>query len=138
MSNKFSLGIQLGFANYFIDKEDSTNNTDRVNSVDFALLVNYHLLTTEKNDLMIGIGLGGSSVDWVNIDDTELKGTGSYFSLQVKDRLFFGEHIGMFFNLGFTTYRYTNIKNVSNNNTLEGFTWKLSGVNLGTGLAVKF
>ncbi len=138
LSNKFGIGVQLGIVNYFIDKKDSTDNTESVKSVDFSILVNYHMLVTEKNDLMLGLALGGSSVNWINEDDSQFKGTGSYVSLSLKDRLFFGEHVGMIFHLGYTVYNYTNIKNTSNNNFIEGFTWKLNGVNFGTGLALKF
>jgi hypothetical protein len=135
VSNKVGLGIQLGFSNYFIDNEDSTETVESVKSVDFAFKVNYHLSNSDKNDLFVGLALGGSSVNWKDLDGTELKGGGSYVSLYLADRLFFSEHFGVLFNLGYTVYNYTEITSNDNPTTLK---WTLRGINLGTGLALKF
>ena len=155
ISNKFGIGVQLGFSNYFID--DSTevknfftgektgvmqeNNTQSVKSVDFAIKFNLHLLNAEKNDLFIGLALGGSSITW-NWKDTEtqtLKGSGGYASLYITDRIFFSDRFGIFFNLGYTSYNYTNVNSSSStNSTISSLKWSAKGVNLGTGLALKF
>lgn len=155
ISNKFGLGVHLGFSNYFL--EDSTevknfftgektgamqeNNTKSVKSVDFAIKFNLHLLNAEKNDLFVGLALGTSSItwDWKDIETETLKGSGGYASLYIMDRIFFSDHIGMFFNLGYTTYNYTNVESsTSSNNAINSLKWNAKGVNLGAGLALKF
>ena len=138
ISNKVGLGVQLGFSNYFIDNEDSTETTESVKSVDFAILVNYHLLNSDKNDLFIGIALGGSSVNWKDLSGEEWTGAGSYFSLYIKDRIFFNDNVGILFNLGYTGYRYSQLESSIDNPWITKFEWTVRGVNFGTGLALKF
>jgi hypothetical protein len=146
ISNKFGLGVELGFVNYFV--EDSTENDDgtttfnltkTVKSVDFMIFCNYHLLNSEKNDLFIGMGIGGSRVVW-NFKDSgeEYSGGGSIFKLYIKDRIFFSDNIGVLFNLGYTGYVYNNMEASNNNAFLESLKWNVRGVNIGTGLALKF
>ena len=150
VSDKIGIGAQLGFSNYFID--DSTevksngiatgemedNTTESVKSIDFAIKVNYHLLNADRNDLFIGLALGVSNVTWNDQSGEALKGKGSYFSIYIKDRIFFSDNIGILFNLGYTRYNYSNITASSSNATINSLKWNLGGVNIGTGLAVKF
>ncbi|OFZ00362.1 MAG: hypothetical protein A3K10_07820 [Bacteroidetes bacterium RIFCSPLOWO2_12_FULL_31_6] len=150
ISNKIGLGVQLGYSNYFIDDsndvkvngietgEKEVNTTESVKSIDFAIKINFHLLNAEKNDLFIGLALGGSSVNWLDKSGEELKGSGSYVSLYLTDRIFFSDHIGILFNLGYTGYQYANVTSSSNSSFITSLEWKLKGVNIGTGLAVKF
>ena len=145
ISNKFGLGVELGFVNYLVD--DSTNNDDgtttlnltkSVKSVDFMILCNFHLLNSERNDLFIGLGFGGSRVNW-NFKDTgdEYSGGGSLFKLYIKDRIFFNDNVGILFNFGYTGYFYGNMEATNNNPILENLKWDVRGVNFGTGLALK-
>lgn len=138
ISNKVGLGVQLGFVNYFIDNEDSTETTESVKSVDFAIKVNYHFLDAEKNDLFVGLAIGGSSVNWKDLSGEEFSGTGSYVSLYITDRIFFNDNVGILFNLGYTAYRYNGLESSLNNPFIDNFEWTLRGVNIGTGLALKF
>ena len=146
LSNKIGLGAELGFSNYFVDDSTENNNGDivanmtkTVKSVDFLVVCNFHLLNAEKNDLFIGLGLGGSSVNWTFKDTgEEYSGGGSCFKLYLKDRIFFNEHIGILFNFGYTGYIYNNMKTSSGNAILDNLKWEVKGVNLGTGLAIKF
>ncbi|MBI2281938.1 MAG: hypothetical protein HYU68_14780 [Bacteroidetes bacterium] len=139
LSNKIGLGLQIGSSNYFIENKDSNDVTESVKSIDFALRVNFHLLQAERNDLFIALALGGSSVNWTFKNTTETySGSGAYFGLSLVDRIFFGEHVGIMFNLGYTGYNYNNMKTSSGNPILDNLTWSVKGVNFGTGLAVKF
>lgn len=139
ISNRFGLGVQLNSSNYFIDKEDSTNVTESVRAVDFALKFNFHLLNADRNDLFISLGLGTSGANWtfVNSNDT-YSGSGTYFTLGLTDRIYFGEHVGILFHLGYAGYNYNNLDHSGDNKILENLQWSLKGVNFGTGLAVKF
>ena len=147
ISNKFGLGLEFGFCNYAIDDstEDSNgnlvmNNTESVKSTDIMLFCNFHLLDSEKNDLFIGIGFGSSNVVWTFKDNLsyEYTGRGGLFKFYIKDRIFFSESVGILFNLGYTSYVYNNMEASDNNAILEGLKWNVSGVNIGTGLALKF
>jgi Outer membrane protein beta-barrel domain len=135
ISDKFGLGAQIGFSNYFIDNEDSTETLASVKSIDFAIKLNYHLLNAEKNDLFVGLGIGASNLTWKDEDGTTLKGTGSFVSIYLTDRIFFSEHIGLLFNLGYTVFNYSKISESNGNVSIK---WTFRGVNLGTGLAIKF
>ncbi|MCB0401010.1 MAG: outer membrane beta-barrel protein [Flavobacteriales bacterium] len=146
ISNKFGIGAELGFVNYFISDstEDSNgnlvaDNTESVKSVDFLIVCNFHLLNAEKNDLYIGLGLGASSVNWtfLNVSDT-YSGTGGIFKFYLRDRIFFNDHIGLLLNLGYTSYNYSDMKASNNNAFLENLKWEVKGINFGTGLSVKF
>lgn len=64
LSDKIGVGLELVSANYFVDDQDTTNVTDRVPSFDYSILLNYHLLDSEKHDLIPGLTLGGSNVNW--------------------------------------------------------------------------
>ena len=137
ISNKIGLGAQFGFSNYFIDNEDSTETVESVKSFDFAVLINFHLSQSDKNDLFIGFALGGSKVNWKDLSGLELTGSGGLFKLYLSDRLYFTDNIGILFNVGYTAYTYNEITS-SNNANLTTLKWKLGGLNIGTGLAVKF
>ena len=138
ISDRFGLGLQFGFVNYCIDN-DSNEFTESVKSVDFALKFNFHLLNSDRNDLFLSLGLGGSAANWTFKNTTETySGSGSYFSFSLVDRIFFNDNVGISFNLGYVGYNYSNMESSNNNPFLDGLKWSLKGVNLGTGLAVKF
>jgi hypothetical protein len=138
ISNKFGIGAQLGVSNYFIDNEDSTETTESVKSIDFAILVNYHLLNSDKNDLFIGLSVGSSSVTWLDLSGEGFSGSGSFVSLYIKDRVFFNDNVGILFNFGYTAYNYNQLESTVSNPFITEFKWQLGGVNIGTGLALKF
>jgi hypothetical protein len=157
ISDKIGLGVDLTSSNYFIDEEDK-KYLNSVKGFDFGVRVNYHLLNSEKNDLFIGLGLGASTIKWTYGSSltnnpfglTDAKGSGSYFSLGLTDRIFFSEHVGILFSLEYRGYSYSGIvaegegsdafaafgvTDVKFKQTLD---WKLNGVHFGTGIAVKF
>ena len=139
VSNLFGIGIQLGFQNYFIDKEDTTDLTKSARSTDFDVMFNFHVLNGNRNDFYLGLVLGGSSAVLNLKDGSELSGSGSHVSFYLADRFFFTDNIGIKFHLGFPMYKYTNLK-VSGINSIDlsNWDWSLRGVHFGTGLAIKF
>lgn len=138
IGEKIGIGAELTYSNYFIDDEDTTAVSETVRGLDFSLLVNYHLLDSDKNDLMLGLTLGGSNVKWDFEDGSEMKGTGSRFSIYIKDRLLLSENVGLLFQLGYISYNYDEISTSSENSVLENIDWELRGWNIGTGVAIKF
>jgi len=151
ISNKIGLGARVVFNNYIISNKDK-ENLESVKGTDIALTASYHLLNAPKNDLSIIIAIGGSSIKWDAVADAQnaiesATGSGVYFSLGIKDRIFLSNHIGILFNLNYTAYQYNNIKAEFNDNlsaifgsTSASLDWDmaLKGVNIGTGLAIKF
>ena len=138
IGEKLGIGAELAFSNYYIDQKDSTEATERVKSVDIAFLVNYHLLESEKNDLMVGLLIGTSGAKWNFEDGNKMTGSGTKFGIYAKDRIFFGEHIGILFQVGYLKYVYKEINTSNDNAILERIDWDLSGWSVGTGLALKF
>ncbi|MDB4533512.1 hypothetical protein N9242_01475 [Vicingaceae bacterium] len=157
VSNKIGLGLEFSNSNYAIDENDR-EFVSSVKGLDFGIKVNYHLLNSEKNDLFIGIGFGFSKVNWTFKSDatnlfglTTAAGSGRCFSIGVTDRIFFSDHFGIMFNLGYRGYTYPEINYETGDvaSALEAFgatnvqfsqqlEWKLNGVHIGAGLAIKF
>ncbi len=71
---------------------------------------------------------------------------GHIFLFKFRIEYFFSDHIGILFNLAYTGYQYNSVKAEFNDNATNIFgssaslDWDmaLKGVNIGTGLAVKF
>jgi len=153
VTDKIGLGLDLTFSNYFIDEEDE-EEISNVTSFDIGIRSNYHLLNSERNDLMLGLGIGFSSLNWEaepnpgQIIDS-YSGSGLYLSVNVTDRIFFTENIGILFNVGYRGYFYSALETKL---TPEGealydsfgvdfkqeIDWNFTGITFGTGLAVKF
>lgn len=153
ISDKIGLGAEFAYNNYSINDSDKVF-LNKVSSIDFGLKVNYHLLNSDKNDLFVGFGIGMSSM---NVDYTTsafqfiegFKGSGMYFSIGLTDRIFFSDHIGILFNLGYRGYNYSKLEADFSSEAEEifanagvdysqNFEWKFNGVHIGTGIAVKF
>lgn len=157
LSNKFGVGLDLTSSSYFISEEDR-KVTSSVKSFDFGVKVNYHLLNSEKNDLLIGLGFGMSKVSWKfkNVANniyglSSASGSGTYLSLGITDRIFFSDHFGILFNLGYRAYSYPEINYEATNSSAaltalgvsdfkftQELDWSLKGIHFGTGIALKF
>ncbi len=150
VSNRIGLGIKIGHSNYLIAPEDR-DTVKSVTGTDFAIDVNFHLLKANRNDLFFTLGLGVTTADWQYQNNplvllSSAKGSGSYVNFGITDRIFFSYHIGVLFNLSYAGYNYKVTPELSSvAKSFIGnlsYTWDLNillkGVNLGTGLAVKF
>ena len=153
ITDKIGLGVDLTISNYFIDEEDK-DTISNVNAFEFGIRSNYHLLNSDKNDLMIGVGLGFSGMNWEAepiagqfIDS--YSGSGIYWTVGVTDRIFFSEHIGILFNVAYRGYFYSALETkltaegeaffeAANVDFTQEIDWTFSGFTVGTGLAVKF
>jgi len=152
ISNKFGIGADLTFSNYFIAEEDKPN-LKSVKGFDFGLKFNYHIISSKRNDLFVGFGFGISSLSWnaqpqPNQIIDGYSGVGSYWNICISDRIFFMDNIGIIFNMSYRGYSYTGLEA---NLTSEGedlvklldkfeqkIDWTFNGVNVGLGVAVKF
>lgn len=153
LTDKIGVGVDLVFCNYFIDEEDE-DDISRVVSFDIGLKANYHLLNAENNDLMVGFGLGLSTLNWEAESNPDqiidsYSGSGLFLSVNVTDRIFFTENIGILFNVGYRGYFYRTLETEL---TPEGealydsfgvdfkqeLDWDFNGFTVGTGVSVKF
>lgn len=153
VGEKIGVGADLFFNNYFINDSDKVV-LEKVSSFDVGGKFNYHLLNAEKNDLYLSLGLGFSNMKWSYQAATanfieSASGSGTYFSLGIADRIYFSDHIGISFNLGYRGYNYSNIEaNLSSQaetalaafgvtDYSQSWTFKMTGVHFGMGLAIK-
>lgn len=151
ISDRIGLGLKLGSSNYFIAEEDR-DTVKSVKGTDFAVSFNFHLLKANRNDLFLTLGLGFSSAKWLYHDVpgfflSSAKGSGSYLTLGITDRIFFSDHVGMLLNISYAGFNYNSItpELSSTGKAIVGnvnYTWNLDiilrGVYFGTGLAIKF
>jgi len=153
VTDRIGIGFLFQYNNYFINDSDKVS-LDKVSCVDFGLNFNFHLLNSDRNDLFVTAGLGFSSI---NVDYTSLAtlfvesytGSGVYYGIGITDRFFIFDNIGLIFNISYRGYTYsaleaeytsavkTTIANSSDTYSQE-LDWSFSGINVGTGLAVKF
>jgi len=162
ISNKIGVGVDFTYSNYLIDPDDK-DRIDNVRSYDFGLKGVYHPLNSDFYDLSIGLGFGFSTIKWNfnSVVDTangnitpasSASGSGFYYGLEIKNKFWFSKHVGAFVNLGYKGYSYSYIEEdnaaaeaqinslpgFSNTKIENGWKWKLSGANIGLGLALKF
>lgn len=156
LTDKVGLGVDLTYSNYFISDSDNVN-TESVKAFDVGAKFNYHLLNSDKNDLMIGIGIGYSNMSWKFIptdvtnpfESESAGGSGVYWTIGVTDRIFFTDNIGILFNLNYRGYSYSNIEYELTSEANQILTaadaeysnklvFNMNGVHFGLGLAVKF
>ncbi|HRP59808.1 MAG TPA: hypothetical protein PK833_05900 [Vicingus sp.] len=151
ISDRIGLGLKLGSSNYFIAEEDR-DTVKSVKGTDFAVSFNFHLLKANRNDLFLTLGLGFSSAKWLYHDVpgfflSSAKGSGSYLTLGITDRIFFSDHVGMLLNISYAGFNCNSItpELSSTGKAIVGnvnYTWNLDiilrGVYFGTGLAIKF
>jgi hypothetical protein len=136
ISNKFGIGAQVGYSKFLFYHDNFIRTELYLSSVDFAVKLNYHL-NEGKNDLFIGIGLGGTSLKRTGLASENFNGLGLSMSVYISDRIFFNKHFGILFNLGYSSYYYSDL-NFSNNDKVSNLKWDLDGINVGSGLVVKF
>ncbi len=159
LSNWFGLGARFGYSKYFANA-DSTNNNIKptVRGLDLDLVLNFHLVKTKRFDMPISLIVGYSNFNYKannpNSNPTPLpdngnsmaKDNGLNYGIALVPRIYFGSHVGMFFNVGYMGYNYGSITFSNNsdsnlnddNNQDRNFKIKGNGFNIGIGLIGKF
>ncbi len=155
ISDKIGIGADFTYNNYFINDSDRVH-LNSVKAIDFGVKFNYHLLNADRNDLFIGLGIGFSSIKWdFNTDPLDpfdaksASGSGVYWNIGLTDRIFFSDNVGILFHLGYKGYSYPSIEHELTSETQQALAaanatysqkvkWQMNGVNIGTGLAIKF
>ena len=140
------IGVRAAYSNYFEETDSISGIKGKVRSYDADLVVNFHLVKSKHFDMPISLTLGYSNIKFWQNDavNSIAKDNGLNYGIALVPRIYFGNHIGMFFNVGYAGYSYpsfdfSNDNDPNINNTQH---WKYSlkgnGINLGMGLIGKF
>lgn len=105
VSDKFSLGIKIQPANWGDDPDDNYEATNK--SGMFALLGEYHIKNTGKSDLYTRLSVG--AITWNQTktapgEKQENKYTGINFRPSLGYRLYFGNTIGLYWDIAYSYY----------------------------------
>lgn len=139
VSNKIGVGLVLKSGNYLSDNSNEDNKA-KVYSISFS----YHPVVTEKIDLFARVGLGACSLKQTEVILVKIEAQylGSAFELDAGIKVYFSEHFGLNFGLGYNNYSFklqsfTVGGNAADLADIES-TLGVSGVEVGAGLAFKF
>jgi len=149
LTNWFGLGARAAYSNYATNGDSTNNNIKpKVYAFDGDLTLNFHFIKTVHFDMPLVIIAGYSAFTYKTNDalQNKAKDGGFNYGFMLNPRILFGDHIGMFFNLGYMGYNYPSMvySNMNDSNLNDNyqddlnFTLKGSGANIGLGLIVKF
>jgi outer membrane protein W len=101
------VGLRSKSNNYFVEKDSTSGTKGSVKSNDVLVLVNYHVVSKNKFDLVVGANFGYSGIKYHFNDpkNTQVKGSGLYYSFYVDPRIYFGR-FGLNLNLGLPFVNY--------------------------------
>ena len=148
LTNWLGIGGRFAYSKY-IAKGDSTNKNIKptVFGFDGDVALSLHFIKTVHFDMPLQFTAGYSNLKYLSNDSNKdmAKGGGYNYAVSLVPRIYFGKHIGMFFNVGYVGYSYPNLifsNNSSSNTNADSGNLKFrlngSGVNIGGGLVVKF
>ena len=146
VTNWLGLGARLAWSNYFEETDSISHIKPRVRAIDAAFVANFHLVKSRRFDMPVSLTLGYSNFRYWSNDpfDSQAKDNGLSFGLGLTPRIYFGNHIGMYFNLGYAGYSYPSVlfSNDADSNVNDENNWlyklKGNGVNIGIGMIGKF
>lgn len=146
VANWLGIGARFNFSN-FLEETDSISHIKPIHrGIDAGIVLNIHLVKSKRFDMPINLSFGYSYLSIQSKDalETIAKSNGLGYGIALMPRIYFGDHIGMFFNLGYMGYNYPKITYSNMNDSNLNKTWdtevslKANGVNLGIGLIGKF
>lgn len=146
LKNWLGIGGKVGYAKYFTNNDSLGKPKSDIRGLDAGILVNFHFIKVSRFDLPFGAYIGYSNFKMISNDSLEsiAKDNGFNYSFSANPRFYFGKHIGLSVNLGYTVSSYPSLlfsnkndANVNDNDDLD-FKLKSSGGNIGVGLLVKF
>lgn len=141
LHKRFGVGLRFKTNKYFTSKDSVTKRKPDVRTNDIVVVLNYHPIVTKNFDLVLGADIGYSTFKFKANDSLNiiLSGGGSYVSLYVNPRIYFGR-----FGINFKLYApFTNYNNLTTNNAdfnkyATITKWKGSGFGLGFGIQYRF
>jgi hypothetical protein len=139
--NWLGVGAKVQLSDYFTEKDSTTNSKPSIKALDATVLINAHFVRAKYVDMLAGFNIGYSTLNWEARDQaiSSAKGGGLVYDLHLQPRFYFGKYVGMFINLAYVNYTYSNLDFRNTNTNLPGILHlKGGGVNFGIGLQGKF
>lgn len=158
ISPKFLVNIRMERNGYATAEEDST----RIFSGNFLIGASYVFLNNKSHAMYASLLLGSSKLTIIPQQESEKNGKASYVSngggaqLNIGGRVYFSQHVGLNYELGFAGRSYDKFTYTNENLDPEEREWRdgkgtpldpsddeavtlgLSGVNIRIGLAIRF
>ncbi len=148
VTNWLGVGARIAYCRYLGGTDSATGYKPTVHSIDADVFADFHLVKSKHFDMPVRVTLGYSNFKYLSNDpfDSQAKDNGINYGISLIPRIFFGQHIGMYFNVGYAGYNYpsmifsNNTDSNTNDNGGQDLKYKLSGngFNIGLGLIGKF
>lgn len=147
ITNWLGIGARFNFSKFIQDKDSISHIRPTTRGIDAGLVLNFHLVKSRRFDMPISVTFGYSHLSIHSNDplNTLARSGGLGYGIGLTPRIYFGDHIGMYFNVGYMGYNYPNFKysndTYDNLNKMWGdakVSLKANGVNIGIGLIGKF
>lgn len=130
--------FRFNFSNYI---EGDSSNTVDINGIDLGLQANYHFLRKERCDLYVGGIASWSRIKYHEntLANTQVKGGGSVFGMELGSRFYFGEtrKIGIYLSYGYVRNYYPNLVATDSSGNTANYYLSAIGHQLGIGLTLK-
>ena len=100
MLNWLGIGAKVQLSDYFTD---DTIPKPSFKAIDASLLVNAHVVRSKHVDMLFGVNVGYSHLNW-EANDTYVstaKGGGLTYDVHFQPHFYFGNHVGIFLNLAY-------------------------------------
>lgn len=140
LHKRFGVGARFKTNSFFTEQDTVTKTTPKANSFDISALANFHAVSKKHFDLVLGTEFGYSKLTYKQNDASNLilTGKGTFFSLYVNPRIYFGD-----FGINFKVYApFINYPSMTTNNeTLNTYViskWKGTGFGLSFGIQYRF
>jgi hypothetical protein len=139
------LGGRFAYSDFLTQRDSQTGFKRSIRIIDADMMVNFHLIKTDKFDMPIVVTAGFSNYRLAENDALHnvRKDNGINYGLSLNPRIYFNDYVGMYFVFGYGGFNYSNLtysndraKNINPVGTK--ITLRGDGTNLGMGLTVKF
>lgn len=157
ISEKFGLQVRFERNGYISDPKDSIQAV----TGNFLIGANYNFINNPVYAMHVGILLGGSSLTFTPSDkqsvknDVEITAGGSAFQLNVGGNAYFSQHLGLFYEIGYASRKYSKItiydksanpqeqewiddKGTNSTSDDQSIEVDISGIDIRIGLAIRF
>ncbi len=140
LGKKVGAGLRFKSNTYYVSKDETTGITPKVTSFDYMAFLNYHLVNKKHFDLLAGMSIGGTHLNYITNDSqgNTLTGNGLWFDLHVTPRIYFGR-FGIEAGIYMPFVNYTSM--TSNNTDFNNYVlakWKGTGYGLNFGIQYRF
>lgn len=142
LHKRFGIGLRYKNNNYFVSKDTISGNTGTVKSNDILVQLNFHAVSKKSFDLVLGtdVGYTGIKYHFNDTKNTQLSGSGIYYSFYIEPRLYIGRFgFNMKLYLPFFNYPKLTTNDPDFNKTFSSFKLQGSpGFGLSFGIQYRF